>query len=145
MRDSAVRLKFNAIRDNVAGKRLVVEDSIVRATPLRATKRLLRDAGAAEIHLRVLPPPYRWACYYGLDTGDRSQLIAAAMTTGQIREHLGADSLAYLDIDAMLSAISTEPGGFCTACLTGNYPVPVPAPATASSARPHEMVDISFS
>lgn len=135
LRDAAVRLKFNAIRGNVAGKRLaVVEDSIVRATTLRATMRLLRDAGAAEIHLRVLSPPYRWPCYYGLDTYDRSQLIAAEKDTEQIREHLGADSLAYLDLDAMLKAISPEPEGWCTACLTGDYPTPVPAPP-GSAAR----------
>jgi amidophosphoribosyltransferase len=127
LRENAVRLKFNAVVDNVAGKRLVVvEDSIVRATTLRATMKLLRDAGAAEIHLRVLSPPYRWSCYYGLDTSDRSRLVAATMTVDQIREHLGADSLAYLDLDSMLAAISTGPGGFCTACLTGRYPTALP-------------------
>jgi amidophosphoribosyltransferase len=127
LRDNAVRIKFNAIEDNVAGKRLiVVEDSIVRATTLRATMRLLRDAGAAEIHLRVLSAPYRWSCYYGLDTADRSKLIAATMSVEQIRDHLGADSLAYLDLDQMLKAISPEPSGFCTACMTGDYPVPIP-------------------
>jgi amidophosphoribosyltransferase len=127
LREAAVRLKFNAIVDNVAGKRLiVVEDSIVRATTLRATMKLLRDAGAAEIHLRVLSPPYRWSCYYGLDTSDRSKLVAATMTIDEIRDHLGADTLAYLDLDHMLTAITPEPGGFCTACLTGDYPVPIP-------------------
>jgi len=128
LRDNAVRIKFNAIEDNVAGKRLiVVEDSIVRATTLRATMRLLRDAGAAEIHLRVLSAPYRWSCFYGLDTADRSKLVAATMSVDEIRDHLGADSLAYLDLDRMLTAISPEPGGFCTACMTGDYPTPIPA------------------
>jgi amidophosphoribosyltransferase len=127
LRDNAVRIKFNAIEDNVAGKRLVVvEDSIVRATTLRATMRLLRDAGAAEIHLRVLSAPYRWSCFYGLDTSDRSKLVAATMTVDEIRDHLGADSLAYLELDHMLTAISPEPGGFCTACMTGDYPAPIP-------------------
>ncbi|GAA0713212.1 amidophosphoribosyltransferase [Dactylosporangium roseum] len=127
LRDNAVRIKFNAIEDNVAGKRLVVvEDSIVRATTLRATMRLLRDAGAAEIHLRVLSAPYRWSCFYGLDTADRSRLVAATMTVDQIRDHLGADSLAYLELDSMLTAISPEPNGFCTACMTGDYPTPIP-------------------
>jgi amidophosphoribosyltransferase len=127
LRDNAVRIKFNAIEDNVAGKKLVVvEDSIVRATTLRATMRLLRDAGAAEIHLRVLSAPYRWSCFYGLDTSDRSKLIAATMSIEQIRDHLGADSLAYLELDQMLTAISPEPGGFCTACMTGDYPAPIP-------------------
>ena len=128
LRDNAVRIKFNAIEDNVDGKRLVVvEDSIVRATTLRATMRLLRDAGAAEIHLRVLSAPYRWSCFYGLDTADRSKLVAATMSVDEIRDHLGADTLAYLDLDRMLTAISPEPGGFCTACMTGDYPVPIPA------------------
>jgi amidophosphoribosyltransferase len=128
LRDNAVRIKFNAIEDNVAGKRLVVvEDSIVRATTLRATMRLLRDAGAAEIHLRVLSAPYRWSCFYGLDTSDRSKLVAATMSVDEIRDHLGADSLAYLDLDRMLTAITSEPGGFCTACMTGDYPAPIPA------------------
>ncbi|WP_127504093.1 amidophosphoribosyltransferase [Actinoplanes solisilvae] len=127
LRDNAVRIKFNAIEDNVAGKRLVVvEDSIVRATTLRSTMKLLRNAGAAEIHLRVLSAPYRWSCFYGLDTSDRSKLVAATMTIEQIRDHLGADSLAYLDLDNMLTAITPEPGGFCTACMTGDYPVPIP-------------------
>jgi amidophosphoribosyltransferase len=127
LRDNAVRIKFNAIVDNVAGKRLVVvEDSIVRATTLSSTMRLLRNAGATEIHLRVLSAPYRWSCFYGLDTSDRSKLIASTMSTEQIREHLGADSLAYLDLDGMLTAISPEPGGFCTACMSGDYPVPIP-------------------
>jgi amidophosphoribosyltransferase len=129
LRDNAVRIKFNAIEDNIAGKRLVVvEDSIVRATTLRSTMRLLRNAGAAEIHLRVLSAPYRWSCFYGLDTSDRSKLIAATMSVEQIGEHLGADSLAYLDLDRMLTAITPEPDGFCTACMTGDYPVPVPVP-----------------
>jgi len=128
LRDNAVRIKFNAIEDNVAGKRLVVvEDSIVRATTLRATMRLLRGAGAAEIHLRVLSAPYRWSCFYGLDTSDRSKLVAATMSVDEIRDHLGADSLAYLDLDRMLTAITSEPGGFCTACMTGDYPAPIPA------------------
>jgi amidophosphoribosyltransferase len=127
LRDNAVRIKFNAIEDNVAGKRLVVvEDSIVRATTLRATMRLLRDAGAAEIHLRVLSAPYRWSCFYGLDTSDRGKLVAATLTVDQIRDHLGADSLAYLELERMLTAISPEPNGFCTACMTGDYPTSIP-------------------
>lgn len=98
----------------------------MRATTLRATMRLLRDAGAAEIHLRVLSAPYRWSCFYGRDTSDRSRLVAATMSVDEIRDHLHADSLAYLDLDRMLTAISPEPGGFCTACMTGDYPTPIP-------------------
>ncbi|WP_405818759.1 amidophosphoribosyltransferase [Streptomyces sp. NBC_01390] len=129
LRRNAVRIKLNPIRDNVAGKRVVViEDSIVRATTLRETMRMLRQADVAEIHLRVLSPPYRWPCFYGMATTDRSQLIAAELEVDQIREYLGADSLAYLESDAMLRAIDPQdPSGLCTACLTGDYPTPVPS------------------
>ncbi|MFE0415541.1 amidophosphoribosyltransferase [Streptomyces tendae] len=128
LRRNAVQIKLNPIRENIEGRRLVViEDSIVRATTLRETMRMLRGAGAAEIHLRVLSPPYRWPCFYGMNTTDRSQLIAADKEVEEIRDYLGAESLAYLDIDVMVDAIS--PGGdagLCTACLTGDYPTPIP-------------------
>ena len=87
---------------------------------------MLRDAGAKEIHLRVMSPPYRWPCFFGMDTGDRSKLIAANMTVDDIREYVGADSLVYISLDRMLRAIGTVKGGFCTACLTGEYPIEVP-------------------
>ncbi|MGW4788567.1 amidophosphoribosyltransferase [Streptomyces sp. NPDC004230] len=128
LRRNAVRIKLNPIRENIEGRRLiVVEDSIVRATTLRETMRMLRSAGAAEIHLRVLSPPYRWPCFYGMNTTDRSQLIAANKNVDEIRDYLGAESLAYLGIDAMLEAISPDDtSGLCTACLTGEYPTPLP-------------------
>jgi amidophosphoribosyltransferase len=127
LRRNAVRIKLNPIKENVAGKRIVVvEDSIIRATTLRETMRMLRHVGVAEIHLRVLSAPYRWPCFYGMDTTDRSALIAAHRDVEDIRDYLGADSLAYLDLDAMLDAISPTKPGLCTACMTGNYPVPIP-------------------
>ncbi|MFI9507295.1 amidophosphoribosyltransferase [Nocardia sp. NPDC052566] len=128
LRRNAVKIKLNPIKENITGKRLVVvEDSIIRATTLIETMRMLRDAGAAEIHLRVLSPPYRWPCWYGMDTTDRSRLVAAHNTVEQIRQMLGADSLAYLEIEPMLEAISpTGTKKLCTACLTGDYPIPVP-------------------
>jgi amidophosphoribosyltransferase len=127
LRRNAVRIKLNPIKENVAGKRIiVVEDSIIRATTLRETMRMLRHVGVAEIHLRVLSAPYRWPCFYGMDTTDRSALIAAHRDVEEIREYLGADSLAYLDLDAMLDAISPTKPGLCTACMTGDYPVPIP-------------------
>jgi amidophosphoribosyltransferase len=126
LRENAVRMKLNAIEENVAGQRLiVVEDSIVRATTLRETLKMLRRAGAAEMHLRILSPPYRWPCFFGMDTSDRSKLIAANRTVEEIREYLDVDSLVYLELDRMVSAIGADPNGFCTACLTGRYPVPV--------------------
>lgn len=133
LREQAVRIKLNPVEENVSGKRLVVvEDSIVRATTLRETMRMLRDAGAAEIHLRIASPPYRWPCFYGMDTADRSRLIAATHTVEEIRDHLGADSLAYLDLNLMLNATGLPASGFCTACMTGDYPIPVAAGAGAS-------------
>jgi amidophosphoribosyltransferase len=123
-RDAGVRRKFNPLRDNVAGKRLiVVEDSIVRGTTHKAVVRMLREAGAAEIHLRVTLPPWKWPCVYGIDTGTKAELIAANMTVDEIRDYLGADSLAYLQLDKLVEAIDAPGAGFCTACLTGEYPV----------------------
>jgi amidophosphoribosyltransferase len=88
--------------------------------------RMLREAGAAEVHLRISSPPYRWPCYYGLDTGTRSELIAANLTVPEIQAYLGADSLAYLDLDALKVATGAVGASFCDACLTGNYPTEVP-------------------
>ncbi|WP_330256906.1 amidophosphoribosyltransferase [Nocardia sp. NBC_00565] len=137
LRRNAVKIKLNPIRENIEGKRLVVvEDSIIRATTLLETMRMLRNSGVAEIHLRVLSPPYKWPCWYGMDTTDQSKLVAAQMSVEQIRTFLGADSLAYLDIDAMLTAISPEDTtGLCTACLTGDYPIPVPSHGDSANGR----------
>ena len=126
-RAQGVRMKLNPLRDNIAGKRLVVvDDSIVRGTTTRAMVAMLREAGAAEIHLRISSPPYRWPCFYGMDTGSRSQLLAADLTVSEVREYLGCDTLAYLDLDRLVAATGTAASGFCTACLTGDYSVAVP-------------------
>jgi amidophosphoribosyltransferase len=127
LRRNAVRMKLNPIRENIAGKRvIVVEDSIVRGTTLRETLRMLWEAGADEIHLRIMSPPYRWPCFYGMDTGDRSELLAASLEVDEIRDYLGVNSLAYLTIDRLLHATGAVGAGFCTASLTNEYPVPVP-------------------
>src|ERR1700722_10808638 len=127
------RRKLNPLRDAIAGQRLVVvDDSIVRGTTTRAMVRMLREAGAAEVHLRISSPPYRWPCYYGLDTGTRAELIAANLSITEIEEYLGGDSLAYLSLEALKEATGAPAAGFCDACLTGNYPVPVPAPTVRS-------------
>jgi amidophosphoribosyltransferase len=126
-RGNAVRLKLNPLRDNIKGKKLVVvDDSIVRGTTTRQTIALLREAGAVEVHFRVSSPPYRWPCFYGLDTGERSDLLAADMSVGEISDYLGVDSLAYLDLERLVNATGASPDAFCDACFTGNYPVPVP-------------------
>jgi amidophosphoribosyltransferase len=125
MRSLGVRMKLNPLRDNIAGQRLVVvDDSIVRGTTTRAMVQMLRENGAAEVHLRVSSPPYRWPCFYGMDTGTRGELLAASMDVEEIRSYLGVDTLSYLSLDGLLAAVGAPGAGFCTACLTGRYPVP---------------------
>ncbi|MGH8984253.1 MAG: amidophosphoribosyltransferase [Acidimicrobiia bacterium] len=127
LRGQGVRLKLNPLPENIRGKRLVVvDDSIVRGTTTRQVVSMLRETGAAEVHFRVSSPPYRWPCFYGMDTGQRSELLAADMSVGEIRDFLGVDSLAYLELDRLLTATGASPASFCTACLSGEYPVPVP-------------------
>ena len=127
MRALGVRMKLNPLRDNVAGQRLVVlDDSIVRGTTSRALVSMLREAGAVEVHFRVSSPPYRWPCFYGMDTGNRGELIAANMSVEEIRDYLNVDTLAYLAIDRLVAATGAVGAGFCDACLTGSYPVEVP-------------------
>jgi amidophosphoribosyltransferase len=127
LRAQAVRMKLNPLRDNIAGKRLVVvDDSIVRGTTQKMLVRMLREAGAAEVHLRITSPPYKWPCFYGMDTGERGELLAAHLTVDEIRDYVGADSLAYLTLDRLITATGAIGAGFCSACLTGDYPVEVP-------------------
>jgi amidophosphoribosyltransferase len=131
-RVSGVRRKLNPLRSSIAGKRLVVvDDSIVRGTTTREIVRMLRDAGAREVHLRISSPPFAWPCYYGIDTPVREELIAARMSEEEVRAHVGADSLGYLSIDNLMSAVGadSEGTGYCRACLTGHYPAPVPPPS----------------
>ena len=130
-RAQGVRRKLNPLRGAIAGQRLVVvDDSIVRGTTTRAMVKMLREAGAAEVHLRISSPPYRWPCFYGLDTGSKAELIAANLTVPEIEQYLGADSLAYLNLDALKRATGAVGAGFCDACLTGDYPTPPPAPVS---------------
>jgi amidophosphoribosyltransferase len=125
-RAMGVRRKLNPLKENIAGKRLVVvDDSIVRGTTQRQITQMLRDAGAKEVHLRISLPPIKWPCFYGIDIGTRGELLAANLTHGEIENLLGVDSLAYLTLDRLTEAISTPGAGFCTACLTGGYPTEV--------------------
>ena len=126
-RDAGVRRKLNPLRDMIAGQRLVVvDDSIIRGTTTRAVVRMLRDVGAREVHLRITSPPYRWPCFYGLDTGTSGELIASGLGVDEIRDYVGADSLAFLSLEALERSIGVPGAGFCAACLTGQYPVDVP-------------------
>ncbi|HYA69007.1 MAG TPA: amidophosphoribosyltransferase [Acidimicrobiales bacterium] len=126
-RESGVRRKLNPLRENIFGKRLVVvDDSIVRGTTQRAVTRMLREAGATEVHLRISSPPLAWPCFYGIDLPERDQLVAATMSISEIEEFLGVDSLAYLSLENLKTAIDAPGAGFCAACITGEYPVPPP-------------------
>ena len=125
-RANGVRRKLNPLKENIAGKRLiVVDDSIVRGTTTKAIVQMLRDAGAAEVHLRISSPPFQWPCYYGIDTPSRDELLAAGSTLEEIRLFLGADSIAYITIENLRIAVGKADEGLCDACLTGTYPVPV--------------------
>jgi amidophosphoribosyltransferase len=126
-RDAKVRLKYNAVREVLQGKRVVmVDDSIVRGTTTRGLVQLVRAAGAAEVHMRVSSAPVTGPCYYGIDTPSREELIAANHTQEEIRQHLGVESLGYLSLDGMLNAVPGGPHGFCHACFSGDYPTPPP-------------------
>jgi len=127
MRDRGVRMKLNAMAGVVAGKRVVlVDDSIVRGSTTRQLVAMMREAGATEVHLRVSSPPYRWPCFYGMDTGDRSTLLAADRHVEEIAHELDVDSLVYLDLENLIQATGSDADAFCTACLCGNYPTTVP-------------------
>jgi amidophosphoribosyltransferase len=126
LRELGVGLKFNPLPEVLAGKRVVlVEDSIVRGTTSRPLVELLRKHGATEVHMRVHSPPMRWPCYLGVDTGRRSELIAARMSVEEICEFIGADSLAYLSEDGLTRALAIPRSKFCFACFNGDYPVSV--------------------
>jgi amidophosphoribosyltransferase len=132
-RANGVRRKLNPLRENITGKRLiVVDDSIVRGTTTRAMVTMLRESGATEVHLRISSPPFRWPCYYGIDTPDRNELLASIKTLDEIVEFLDVDSLEYLTLDHLVRAVDAPGAGFCDACLTGNYPVPVQVPVKLS-------------
>jgi amidophosphoribosyltransferase len=119
-------MKLNPIRASVGGKRLVVvEDSVVRGTTTRGKMEALRRAGAKEIHLRVASPPIRFGCHYGIDFPSRGELIANQRSVDEIRDYLGVDSLAYLSLKGMLACFETPPLHFCSACFSGNYPIPI--------------------
>ncbi len=138
-RANGVRRKLNTLTENIAGKRLVVvDDSIVRGTTTKAMVKLLREGGAKEIHLRISSPPYKWSCFYGIDTPSRPDLLASDRTIEEIREYLNVDSIAYLDLADLRKAIGAD-NGFCDACLTGNYPVEVPVRILSAAAAENRV------
>ena len=128
LREAGVRMKLSPLREAVEGKRVVVvDDSIVRGTTTGPEIELLREAGAREIHLRISCPPIKFPCFYGIDTADRKQLIGSRMAPEEIREHVGADSLAFLDMRNLVQAVGLPKTNFCTACFDNRYPIEVPS------------------
>lgn len=127
MRDFGVRVKLNPLRDVIVGQRVVlVDDSIVRGTTSGKIVRMLRAAGAKEVHVRISSPPIRFPCYYGIDTSSRGELVAATNSVEEIRRLVGADSLAYLSQEGLVEALRLAREGLCMACLDGAYPTTVP-------------------
>jgi amidophosphoribosyltransferase len=119
-----VRLKLNPVEPVLRGKRVVViDDSIVRGTTSRKIVKMVRDAGAREVHLRISSPPTQWPCYYGIDTPTRRELIASSHSVDEIARYVTADSLGYLSLEGMLKALGGG-GAFCHACFSGEYPIP---------------------
>jgi amidophosphoribosyltransferase len=128
IRHFGVKVKLNPIRELIAGKRVVlVDDSIVRGTTSRKIVRMVRDAGAAEVHVRISAPPTQWPCHYGIDTPTRGELIASEHSVEEIRRFVEADSLSYLSLDGLLASVSGPRDSYCTACWTGEYRVPISA------------------
>ncbi len=127
LRQLGIRLKLNPLRDVIAGKRLVVvDDSIVRGNTQRALVRMLREAGAAEIHVRISSPPVKWPCFYGIDFASRAELIATGLNTDEICRSIGADSLGYVSLEGLVEATEVGMDKLCRACFDGVYPVEIP-------------------
>jgi len=127
LRQQGIKLKLNPLKHAIAGKRLVVvDDSIVRGNTTKKLVALLREHGAAEVHMRITSPPVVWPCFYGIDTDTQEQLIASQKSVDEIRDFIGADSLAYLSLGAMVDATGAPAENFCLACFDGEYPVDIP-------------------
>jgi amidophosphoribosyltransferase len=132
IRQLGIRLKLNPIRDVIEGRRLVVvDDSIVRGNTQRALVKMLREAGAAEVHVRISSPPVQWPCFYGIDFATRAELIAPGLSVDEICRSLGADSLAYISLEGLVASTGKPMRTLCRACFDGEYPVPIPADRAA--------------
>jgi amidophosphoribosyltransferase len=127
IRHFSVRIKLNPVRSVLEGRRVVlIDDSIVRGTTSRKIVTMVRAAGAREVHMRIACPPTISPCFYGVDTPERSQLIAATHSLDEVRDFIEADSLSYLSLDGLLQAVNPDGASYCTSCYTGHYPVAFP-------------------
>ena len=137
-RQMGIYLKLNPLRSTIAGKRLIVcDDSIVRGNTSKQIVEMLKNAGAAEVHLRIVSPPTVWPCFYGVDTSTQDQLIAATHDVDEIREFTGADSIAYISLEGLVDSIGNGGRSFCTACFDGVYPVDIPEYAAVEAFISH--------
>jgi len=141
LRQLGIRLKLNPLREVIEGKRLiVVDDTIVRGNTQRAIIAMLRESGATEVHVRISAPPVTWPCFYGIDFPTREELAAVGHTLDELREQIGADSLAHISVDGMIAASQQPAERLCTACFTGEYPIEPPVDARHLLLRqPHEV------
>jgi amidophosphoribosyltransferase len=129
IRQLGIRLKLNPLRDVLRGKRVVVvDDSVVRGNTQRALVRMLREAGAIEVHIRISSPPVKWPCFYGIDFASKAELIASGLDVDGIRRSIGADSLGYVSLDGLVAASEQPRTRLCRACFDGVYPIPLPEP-----------------
>jgi amidophosphoribosyltransferase len=141
IRHFGVKVKLNPVRSILAGKRVVlVDDSIVRGTTSRKIVKMIKAAGAREVHVRISCPPTISPCFYGVDTPRRSELIAATHTIREIEKFLGADSLKYLSLDGLLSSVNGQRSNYCTSCYTGRYPIPFPRDDASHLQLPLKLV-----
>ncbi len=132
IRQLGIRLKLNPLREIIEGKRVVVvDDSIVRGNTQRALVKMLREAGALEIHVRISSPPVKWPCFYGIDFASRAELIASGLEIDDIRRSIGADSLGYVSMEGLVEATTLAQDKLCTACFTGEYPIQIPTDISA--------------
>jgi len=153
IRQLGIRLKLNPLREVIAGNRLVVvDDSIVRGNTQRALVRMLREAGATEVHVRISSPPVKWPCFYGIDFATRAELVATGLSVDEIRASLGAESLAYISLDGLIAATTVPRERLCTACFTGEYPIELPGPELLGkhvlegvTGRPADAADLPLS
>ena len=136
IRQLGIRLKLNPLREIIEGKRIVVvDDSIVRGNTQRAIVRMLREAGAREIHVRISSPPVKWPCFYGIDFATRAELVASGLEVEEIRRSIGADSLGYVSLEGLIESTQVEENKLCGACFTGQYPILIPADMSEGKMR----------
>ena len=136
IRQLGIRLKLNPLREIIVGKRIVVvDDSIVRGNTQRAIVRMLREAGAREIHVRISSPPVKWPCFYGIDFATRAELIASGLEIEEIRRSIGADSLGYVSLEGLIESTQIDEKKLCSACFTGTYPIRIPADMSEGKMR----------